>query len=144
MRVIDLISSASYLLCVATVVWFMASSSYKVDLVFWWLIFAGTNWHIHSTNILDPLTENNYQLFMVERLILMGAKTFIKTNKEDDNNLSLTDDLKKNTKNWPILVFSTHCHMTVMTLFFCGMTVMSQYIHIVNQNLVASWENQRL
>ena len=86
--------------------------------------------------ILDPLTENNYQLFMVERLILMGAKTFIKTYKEDDNNLSLTVD-PKNTKNWQILVFSTHC-MTVMTLVFCGMTVMSQYIHIVNQNLVAS------
>ncbi|TXG70193.1 hypothetical protein EZV62_005128 [Acer yangbiense] len=57
--------------------------------------------------ILDPLIENNYQLFMIERLILMGAKTFIKTYKEDDNDLSLTDDPKKNTKNWHIPVYST-------------------------------------
>ncbi|KAK1574917.1 hypothetical protein Q3G72_000991 [Acer saccharum] len=57
--------------------------------------------------ILDPLIENNYQLFMIERLILMGAKTFIKTYKEDDNDLSLTDDPKKNTKNWQIPVYST-------------------------------------
>ncbi|KAK3218093.1 hypothetical protein Dsin_012063 [Dipteronia sinensis] len=57
--------------------------------------------------ILDPLIESNYQLFMVERLILMGAKTFIKTYKEDVNDLSLTDDPKKNTKNWQIPVYST-------------------------------------
>ncbi|KAK0575881.1 hypothetical protein LWI29_008632 [Acer saccharum] len=60
--------------------------------------------------ILYPLTENNYQLFMVERIILMGAKTFIKTYKEDDNNLSLTDDPKKNTKNRQILVFFHSLH----------------------------------
>lgn len=52
------------------------------------------------------MVENNYQLFMVERLILMGARTFIKTYKEDDNDLSLTDDLKKNTKNWQIPVYT--------------------------------------
>lgn len=52
------------------------------------------------SRILDPLIKNNYQLFMVERLILMGATTFIKTFKEDDMDLSLTDDPKKNTKNW--------------------------------------------
>ncbi|KAK4838570.1 hypothetical protein QYF36_014780 [Acer negundo] len=57
--------------------------------------------------ILDPLIGNNYQLFMIERLILMGAKTFIKTYKEDNNDLSLTDDPKKNTKNWQIPVYST-------------------------------------
>ncbi|XP_044506015.1 uncharacterized protein LOC123225809, partial [Mangifera indica] len=54
--------------------------------------------------ILDPVIENNYQLFMVERLVLFGAKTFIKTYKEDENDLSLTDDPKKNTKNWQLPV----------------------------------------
>ena len=58
------------------------------------------------SDILDLVVENNYQLFMVERLILMGARTFIKTYKEDDNDLSLTDDLKKNTKNWQIPVYT--------------------------------------
>ncbi|KAK1553733.1 hypothetical protein Q3G72_002807 [Acer saccharum] len=104
-----------------------------IMIIIWYKLAYSFNY----SYILYPLTKNNYQLFMVERLILMGAKTFIKTYKEDDNNLSLTDDPKKNTKNRQILVFSTHC-MTVMTLVFCGMTVMSRYIHIVNQNLVAS------
>lgn len=36
----------------------------------------------------------------------MGARTFIKTYKEDDNDLSLTDDPKKNTKNWQIPVYT--------------------------------------
>lgn len=58
------------------------------------------------SNILDPIIENNYQLFMVERLIMMGAKTFIKTFKEDDTDLSLTDDPKKNTKLWQIPVYT--------------------------------------
>lgn len=58
------------------------------------------------SDILDLVVENNYQLFMVERLILMGARTFIKTYKEDDNDLSLTDDPKKNTKNWQIPVYT--------------------------------------
>ncbi|XP_049402565.1 uncharacterized protein LOC125866272 [Solanum stenotomum] len=58
------------------------------------------------SSILDPLIENNYELFMVERLILMGAKTFIKTMKEDDNDLSLSDDSKKNTKKWEIPVYT--------------------------------------
>ncbi|XP_010271814.1 PREDICTED: uncharacterized protein LOC104607797 [Nelumbo nucifera] len=56
--------------------------------------------------ILDPVIENNYQLFMIERLILMGAKTFIRTFKEDDTDLSLTDDPKKNTKDWQIPVYT--------------------------------------
>ncbi|KAL5546627.1 hypothetical protein UlMin_006314 [Ulmus minor] len=56
------------------------------------------------SHILDPLIENNYQLFMIERLIMMGAKTFIRTFKEDDTDLSLTDDPKKNTKAWQIPV----------------------------------------
>lgn len=43
---------------------------------------------------------------MVERLILMGAKTFIKTMKEDDNDLSLSDDPKKNNKKWEIPVYT--------------------------------------
>ncbi|TYI40095.1 hypothetical protein ES332_A02G139300v1 [Gossypium tomentosum] len=58
------------------------------------------------SHILDPLIHNNYQLFMIERLILMGAKTFIKTFKEDDTDLSLTDDPKKNTKLWQIPVYT--------------------------------------
>ncbi|KAL6523295.1 hypothetical protein OROGR_016898 [Orobanche gracilis] len=56
------------------------------------------------STFLDPLIENNYHLFMVERLIMMGAKTFIRTFKEDDTDLSLTDDPKKNTKIWHIPV----------------------------------------
>ncbi|EEF40201.1 conserved hypothetical protein [Ricinus communis] len=56
--------------------------------------------------ILDPLIENNYQLFMIERLIMMGARTFIRTFKEDDTDLSLTDDPKKNTKKWQIPVYT--------------------------------------
>ncbi|GFS36808.1 hypothetical protein Acr_00g0048150 [Actinidia rufa] len=58
------------------------------------------------SSILDPVIENNYQLFMIERLIMMGAKTFIRTFKEDDNSLSLTDDPKKNTKAWQIPVYT--------------------------------------
>lgn len=33
---------------------------------------------------------------------MMGAKTFIRTFKEDETDLSLTDDPKKNTKKWQI------------------------------------------
>lgn len=58
------------------------------------------------SNIIDPLIENNYQLFMLERLILMGARKFIRTFKEDENDLSLTDDPKKNTKVWQIPVYT--------------------------------------
>ena len=58
------------------------------------------------SSILDPVIENNYQLFMIERLIMMGAKTFVRTFKEDDNSLSLTDDPKKNTKAWQIPVYT--------------------------------------
>ncbi|GMY19585.1 hypothetical protein FCV25MIE_14824 [Fagus crenata] len=58
------------------------------------------------SRILDPLIENNYQLFIAERLIMMGAKTFIKTFKEDETSLSLTDDPKKNTKSWQIPVYT--------------------------------------
>lgn len=43
---------------------------------------------------------------MVERLVLMGAKTFIKTYKEEDTDLSLTDDPKKNNKIWQIPVYT--------------------------------------
>ncbi|XP_050292668.1 uncharacterized protein LOC126733408 [Quercus robur] len=56
--------------------------------------------------ILDPLIKNNYQLFIVERVIIMGAKTSIKTFKEDETVLSLTDDPKKNTKSWQIPVYT--------------------------------------
>ncbi|KAI0526811.1 hypothetical protein KFK09_002402 [Dendrobium nobile] len=56
------------------------------------------------SSILDPIIENNYELFMVERLILAGATTFVKTFKEEEDDLSLTDDPKKNTKKWQIPV----------------------------------------
>ncbi|KAG9453280.1 hypothetical protein H6P81_006184 [Aristolochia fimbriata] len=58
------------------------------------------------SDILDPVVKNNYQLFMIERLILAGAKTFVRTFKEDDTDLSLTDDPKKNTKVWQIPVYT--------------------------------------
>lgn len=57
------------------------------------------------SEILDPIIENNYQLFMVERLIMMGAKTFFKTFREYETDLTLTDDPKKN-KNWEIPVYT--------------------------------------
>jgi len=59
------------------------------------------------SHMLDSVIENNYQLFMIERLIMMGAKTLIRTFKEDETDLSLTDDPKKNTKKWQIPVYST-------------------------------------
>ncbi|CAN6212493.1 unnamed protein product [Urochloa humidicola] len=58
------------------------------------------------SSILDPIIENNYQLFMVERLIMQGAKTFVKTMKEFDKDLALCDDPKKNTKDWQEPVYS--------------------------------------
>ncbi|XP_039122130.1 LOW QUALITY PROTEIN: uncharacterized protein LOC120258760 [Dioscorea cayenensis subsp. rotundata] len=58
------------------------------------------------SDILDQVVENNYQLFIIERLILAGAKTFVRTFKEDENDLSLTDDPKKNTKKWQIPVYT--------------------------------------
>ncbi|KAM7488761.1 hypothetical protein LguiB_026245 [Lonicera macranthoides] len=58
------------------------------------------------SSLLDPVVENNYQLFMIERLIMMGAKSFIRTYKDDDTDLSLTDDPKKNTKVWQIPVYT--------------------------------------
>ncbi|KAM7524420.1 hypothetical protein LguiA_014322 [Lonicera macranthoides] len=58
------------------------------------------------SRILDTVVENNYQLFMIERLIMMGAKSFIRTFKQDNTELSLTDDPKKNTKVWQIPVYT--------------------------------------
>ena len=58
------------------------------------------------SSILEPIIENNYQLFMVERLIMQGAKTFVKTMKELDSDLALCDDPKKNTKNWEVPVYT--------------------------------------
>uniref|UniRef100_A0A1J3G6W1 O-fucosyltransferase family protein n=1 Tax=Noccaea caerulescens TaxID=107243 RepID=A0A1J3G6W1_NOCCA len=57
------------------------------------------------SEILEPIIENNYQLFMVERLIMMGAKTFFKTFREYETDLTLTDDPKKN-KKWEIPVYT--------------------------------------
>ncbi|KAK9725993.1 hypothetical protein RND81_05G182700 [Saponaria officinalis] len=59
------------------------------------------------SRVLDPIIENNYQLFMIERLIMKGAKTFIDTYKSDDSEFSLTDDPKKNTKVWSKVVHTT-------------------------------------
>jgi len=58
------------------------------------------------SSILDPIIENNYQLFMVERLIMQGARTFVKTMKEFDKDLALCDDPKKNTKDWQNPVYT--------------------------------------
>uniref|UniRef100_A0ACD5WRW6 Uncharacterized protein n=1 Tax=Avena sativa TaxID=4498 RepID=A0ACD5WRW6_AVESA len=58
------------------------------------------------SSILEPIIENNYQLFMVERLIMQGARTFVKTMKEFDNDLALCDDPKKNTKVWEEPVYT--------------------------------------
>lgn len=49
------------------------------------------------SNLIDPVVENNYQLLMIERLVLIGAKHLIKTSIED--NFSLTNDPRKNTEN---------------------------------------------
>ncbi|XP_002976155.2 uncharacterized protein LOC9645854 [Selaginella moellendorffii] len=47
------------------------------------------------SDILGPVIHNNYQLFIVDRLVLSGAKTVIQTFKENPGDLSLTDDEKK-------------------------------------------------
>ncbi|ONL98364.1 hypothetical protein Zm00014a_017529 [Zea mays] len=58
------------------------------------------------SSILEPIIENNYQLFMVERLMMQGAKTFIKTMREFGSDLTLCDDPKKNTKVWQKPVYT--------------------------------------
>ncbi|XP_039796943.1 uncharacterized protein LOC120661975 [Panicum virgatum] len=58
------------------------------------------------SSILDPIIENNYQLFMVERLIMQGARTFVKTMKEFDKDIALCDNPKKNTKDWQKPVYT--------------------------------------
>lgn len=58
------------------------------------------------SSILEPMIENNYQLFMVERLMMQGAKTFIKTMREFGSDLTLCDDPKKNTKVWQKPVYT--------------------------------------
>ncbi|XP_009116374.1 uncharacterized protein LOC103841573 [Brassica rapa] len=57
------------------------------------------------SEVLDPIIKNNYQLFMVERLVMMGARTYFKTFREYETDLTLTDDPKKN-KNWEIPVYT--------------------------------------
>lgn len=42
---------------------------------------------------------------MMERLVMMGAKTYFKTFREYETDLTLTDDPKKN-KNWEIPVYT--------------------------------------
>eukprot|EP00250_Pteridium_aquilinum_P019388 c24409_g1_i1 orf=122-1381(+) len=60
----------------------------------------------HFRSILDPVVQNNYQLFIIERLILFGAKTYVKTFKEFPSDLSLTDDIKKKLRAWVIPVYT--------------------------------------
>lgn len=60
----------------------------------------------HFRKILDPIVQNNYQLFIMERLILLGAKVYVKTFKEDLFDLSLTDDAKKAIRSWEIPVYT--------------------------------------
>jgi len=50
--------------------------------------------------ILEPVVHNNYQLFIVERLVLVGAKTLVKTWKEEPGDLSLSDEAKKKRHRW--------------------------------------------
>lgn len=57
--------------------------------------------------ILNPVVENNYQLFMVERLVLLGAKTLVRTWKEDAGDLSLSDEVKKKPHRWEHAVTSS-------------------------------------
>ncbi|XP_057547622.1 uncharacterized protein LOC130826100 [Amaranthus tricolor] len=59
--------------------------------------------------ILDPVIENNYQLFMIDRLVMMGAKTVISTFKTDGSEMSLSDDPKKNTGGWMEVVRTESC-----------------------------------
>ncbi|KAH9318260.1 hypothetical protein KI387_020029 [Taxus chinensis] len=58
------------------------------------------------TNILEPVVQNNYHLFMLERLVLADARRLIKTFKEESSDLSLTDDPKKNLRDWKIPVYT--------------------------------------
>ena len=58
------------------------------------------------TNILDAIVQNNYQLFMLECLVLAGAKTIVKSFQEEPSNLALTDDQKKNLRGWQIPVYT--------------------------------------
>eukprot|EP00252_Welwitschia_mirabilis_P007831 TRINITY_DN19551_c0_g1_i1.p1 TRINITY_DN19551_c0_g1~~TRINITY_DN19551_c0_g1_i1.p1 ORF type:complete len:413 (+),score=58.35 TRINITY_DN19551_c0_g1_i1:255-1493(+) len=58
------------------------------------------------TTLVENVAENNYQLFMLERLIMYGAKTFVKTFKEDPSDLALSDDPKKNLRGWQIPVYT--------------------------------------
>ncbi|KAI5067339.1 hypothetical protein GOP47_0017867 [Adiantum capillus-veneris] len=60
----------------------------------------------HFKSIVDPVVQNNYQLFIIERLILFGAKTYVKTFKEDPSDLSLTNDIKKKLRAWEIPVYT--------------------------------------
>ncbi|KAF4364619.1 hypothetical protein F8388_015310 [Cannabis sativa] len=51
------------------------------------------------SNIIDPLIENNYQLFMIERLILYGAKTVIKHSKKTTQ-ISASPMIRRRTPNY--------------------------------------------
>lgn len=59
------------------------------------------------SSILDTVVHNNYQLFIVERLVLMGAKTLVNTWKENADDLSLSDETKKKLHRWEHAVNSS-------------------------------------
>lgn len=71
------------------------------DLVFRYRIMRACNF---SEN-LSPLIKNNYQLFIVERMVLLGAKVLVKTWKENAGDISLSDEKKKKSQRWePVIV----------------------------------------
>ena len=71
------------------------------DLVFRYRIMRACNF---SEN-LSTLIKNNYQLFIVERMVLLGAKVLVKTWKENAGDLSLSDEKKKKSQRWePVIV----------------------------------------
>lgn len=94
------------LICFSFLSKLLAGTKYCYFIYLWLNCRYRLAYSSNYSHILDPLIENNYQLFMIERLIMMGGKTFIRTFKEDETDLSLTDDPKKNTKLWQIPVYN--------------------------------------
>lgn len=71
------------------------------DLVFRYRIMRACNF----SEKLSPLIKNNYQLFIVERMVLLGAKVLVKTWKENAGDISLSDEKKKKIQRWePVIV----------------------------------------
>ena len=87
---------------------------------------------------------------MIERLILAGARTFVKTYKDDEGDLSLTDDPKKNTKIWSKPVYTldesgtrwlSFDHMNSWLTIFIHSDLFSPFINIYIYLLpCSSWD----